>query len=141
MNIASSKYLIEGSAIKDDIYINADTVDDETSEENDYVDNTKGVSKLNENSAKSLMMSVPQVKSHKLLTDASNNLSLRLMGMLDVNKTNMKHHKFDVVASKAYTLDRSLPGDITQGTHYFKRRGLSVSAGGYQEAMQNTALP
>jgi len=57
----SNKYLlnnIDASQLKDEVYI---PPDDETySEDNDYVDNTLGVKRLNSNSTKSLIMAVPQ---------------------------------------------------------------------------------
>jgi len=62
---------------------------------------------------------------------------------MDVDTTHLKHHKWEVVPSKAYTLDRSLPAENNNDkTHYFtKRRGLSVGGGEFHTAMQNTVLP
>jgi hypothetical protein len=60
--------LLNDAQLQEEVYI---PPDDSTSEDNDYVENTTGVKKLNTNSTKSLMMSVPQQKSYKLLSDAS----------------------------------------------------------------------
>lgn len=132
MNIASSKYLLNEFS-KDDVYI---PPDDDT-EEDEHPDLGQ-IKHLNKDSTKSLVMNIPKEKSQRLLSEASMKLSLRLRNLQEVEKNDLKSRKFEVRQSPSFVLDRSMPADIATGTHYFKRRGMSVSDGYNQ--MQSTAL-
>lgn len=54
-----------------------------------------------------LVHTLPQQKSQKLLEEASKSLTMQLNNMIEIKKDLLKSHKFRVIQSPSFVLDRS----------------------------------